>query len=841
MISCKEAVGLNNKIGTCWNVAIQTNMFYGHNSDIIQKKLSENSLEQLLNPTVIENLERFLPPFLVDDNGKLLQRSLDLIKKIVINLKKRFDIKNKQKVTKMQNAEEDVCERDFVYYVMELIHPGERNKEDNRWGGRDADSFFLTNILDIILLNKLTHIVKYDSVYLSKGNKISLNIDKIKNIGVDSHESYVPLDITDLTEKSANHACQFFECGGTTKFSNNSTIIEHDWRMFFKTLNTLSASDYDSQKNDSGFKIFSEYDTTPNPLPKYMIWQNLSIGPYIITYDSELKPSIMYSFSPFFKKEKIINHSSILAQGQVTDFFFSYNIQCTPENIKQLMGLNVDYYLSLDMMKNNTLMAQRLLDRIDVNVIDKEKDTIIMKSIRAENIIFVFEALKRINETTLNNQNKKGYTAIMMALLFKNIPVIKEVMKYNPDVTLKAENGLDVTDFARAFNIDLNDLITPEFKSLKIAINDNSLAEVESLLDKLKYINETDSNENTILMYAVATTNNLEIIKAILKKNPDLSIKNLDKKTALDIAKVSKKRDMIELLDGYKSANVKPRLLKPISSFNPQVKPVKPVTMEPIKEEESKEFISLKLAIYGKNLSAVESVLDELNDINEADSKGWTPLIYSVMVSDNIEILKAVLKKNPNLSIKTTSGQTALDIAKLFGKKDIIEVLQGYSSKPVNVKPVTISALIVAIEEKNINRLDSLLDKITNINETHSDGLTILMHSVLSNSIILVKAVLKKNPDLSIKTEYGETALEFAKINENNEIIKLLEDYSKPVNVNVKPINVKPTGRNGKCDIVDSLTVAKINEVFDEIKITKPAAKVLKAERLQILKDVLGC
>jgi ankyrin repeat protein len=52
------------------------------------------------------------------------------------------------------------------------------------------------------------------------------------------------------------------------------------------------------------------------------------------------------------------------------------------------------------------------------------------------------------------------------------------------------------------------------------------------------------------------------------------------------------------------------------------------------------------------------------------------------------------------------------------------------------------------------------------------------MHAVLSNSIILVKAVLKKNPDLSIKTEYGETALEFAKINENNEIIKLLEDYS---------------------------------------------------------------
>ena len=93
MISCKEAVGLNNNIGTCWNIAIQTNMFYGHNSEIIQQKLSEQSIEELLNPTVIENLERFLPPYVLDDNGKLLQRSLDLIKKIVLNLKKRFNIK----------------------------------------------------------------------------------------------------------------------------------------------------------------------------------------------------------------------------------------------------------------------------------------------------------------------------------------------------------------------------------------------------------------------------------------------------------------------------------------------------------------------------------------------------------------------------------------------------------------------------------------------------------------------------------------------------------------------------------------------------------------------------
>jgi ankyrin repeat protein len=653
MISCQEAVGLTNKIGTCWNVAIQTNMFYGHNSEIIQKKLNEQSVDDLLNPTVIENLERFLPPFLVDDNGKLLPRTLQLLQKIVINLKKRFDIKNKQKVTKMANAEEDVCERDFVYYVKELIHPGQKNKEDiDEWGGPLRDSLFLTNILDIILLNKLTHIVNYEYNYLSEGNRISLNIDVIKSIQVYLHQDYKGIDITDLTVKILNHACQFFECEGTSKYSNNNTIIEHDWRMFFKTLNMLSVTDYDRQKNDSNFTKFAEYDTPATPLPKYIIWENLEIGPYIVTYDSKLQPSFMYSFSPFFKKEKITNPSLILGMGQVTEFLFSYNIGCTPENITKLIKLNIDHYLSLDMMidtmENNMRIVNFVLDHTDVNMIDTENETIIIKGIKSRNTLFVIEALKRINESTLNHQDNYGTTALYIALNNNNIPVVKEIMKYNPDLTLKVkQNGMDAASFIKLFKVDLNDLITPEFKSLKTAIQDDDLTEVESLLDELKYINETDYNEYTILMYAVTTSNNLEIVKVILEKDPVLSIKNVDGQTALDLAKLSKNIDMIELLDGSKPVSTKPRYLKQISSFDTQIKPV--------------------------------------------------------------------------------------------------------NVRPVNVKPINV----------------------------------------------------------------------------------------KPVNV--KPVNVKPKGRNDKCDIVDKLLVNELNEVFKEINKPIPAAKIRKPERLQILKDLLGC
>jgi len=979
MISCEEAVGLTNKIGTCWNVAIQTNLFYGHNSEIVQRKLNEQSLEQILNPTVIENLEKFLPPFLVDHNGKLLQRTLDLIKKIVINLKKRFDIKNKQKITKMQNAEEDVCERDFVYYVMELIYPGERNKEDTeKWGGNHESSFFLTNILDIILLNKLTHIVHYYCDHLSKGNKISLNIDKIKSIELYVHESYEPpLDITDLTktltEKKTNHACQFFECDGTTKFSNNSTIIEHDWRMFFKILNMLCATDYETQKNDSGLTVFSEYDTTPNPLPKYEVWQNLEIGPYIVTYDSELKPSIMYTFSPFFKKEKIINHRLILAEGQVREFHFSYNISCTPENIKKLVGLDFAYYLSLKMMRNNKIvMLQRLFDLMDVNVINKDKETIVIKGLRSESTMFVIEALKRINKTTLNYQDKDGQTALMKAVLKKNLESIKQIMKYEPDITLKDKNGLTALDHATELEIDFDDLNTyelPDFiEELEKLQKENppNLFELTVLLDAYRNINETDVDGNTLLMHSVINNKHLEIVKEVLKQEPDLSIRNLHGHTALDIAKILNKQDVIKLLEEYvsKAVNVKPPLLKPISTFNKEldltteqlqdliqeikilqrksspnlddfhyfldllkdinetdyhgntllmhsvinnkhldivkevlkqepdlsirnlqgytaldiatilnkqdviklleeyaskpvnVKPIKEQIKEPIKQEVSKEFLKLRIALKQNDLESIRLLIDWLKDINETDNQDWTILMHVAEYKKNIiEIVKAILKKNPDLSIKNLQGQTALDLAKLFNNTDMVQLLEIYSSKPVNVRPVNVKPIIKeeskdiilelqeAIIADNLNLVKTLLDSLKDINQVNPGGWTIFHFIVFGNyNLEILKEILKRNPDLSIKTPRGETTLELAKRRERTEMIEVLENYiSRQVNVRPANANVRPKGRNEKCDEIDKLTVNQINEVFKEIKQPIPAASLGRLQRLQMLKDLLGC
>jgi ankyrin repeat protein len=129
-----------------------------------------------------------------------------------------------------------------------------------------------------------------------------------------------------------------------------------------------------------------------------------------------------------------------------------------------------------------------------------------------------------------------------------------------------------------------------------------------------------------------------------------------------------------------------------------------------------------------------------------------------------------------------------------------------------------------------------ILNKVKDINETDPDnGFTILMYCIefSRNKEEDVKVILNKKPDISIKNKSGQTALDIAKKHKIIGVIKLLEDYNLE--------NVKPKDRNEKCDIIDTLTVPKLNEVFKEINQPVPAAKILKAERLQRLKDILGC
>jgi serine/threonine protein kinase/ankyrin repeat protein len=74
-------------------------------------------------------------------------------------------------------------------------------------------------------------------------------------------------------------------------------------------------------------------------------------------------------------------------------------------------------------------------------------------------------------------------------------------------------------------------------------------------------------------------------------------------------------------------------------------------------------------------------------DINAADSNGRTPLMYAVRYQRPTAV-GLLLERGANGKLKDKSGQTALDLAKQFGNKEIINRLMGITKVELIARPV---------------------------------------------------------------------------------------------------------------------------------------------------------
>jgi ankyrin repeat protein len=82
-----------------------------------------------------------------------------------------------------------------------------------------------------------------------------------------------------------------------------------------------------------------------------------------------------------------------------------------------------------------------------------------------------------------------------------------------------------------------------------------------------------------------------------------------------------------------------------------------------------------------------EALLRAGCDINVADSNGRTPLMYAVRYQRPTAV-RLLLERGANEKLKDKSGLTALDLAKQFGNKEIINRLMGITEVELIARPV---------------------------------------------------------------------------------------------------------------------------------------------------------
>ena len=201
-------------------------------------------------------------------------------------------------------------------------------------------------------------------------------------------------------------------------------------------------------------------------------------------------------------------------------------------------------------------------------------------------------------------------------------------------------------------------------------------------------------------------------------------------------------------------------------------------------------------AVSKGNTEEFLSLLELDNNIDKKNTFGDNALILAV-INGHIDILNILLNKGLDINFKGSHGQTALIKSIIKNKRDITNIL---IDNGANLNPYDsdgFSALVYAVVNNDIDLVNKLIDsnsKVTSgalltsinfnfteiavllikhgadVNAIGSFGDSMIMKAIRKKNIEIVKLLLEKNVDLTVRNENQITAFHLA----NKEITKLL-------------------------------------------------------------------
>lgn len=173
---------------------------------------------------------------------------------------------------------------------------------------------------------------------------------------------------------------------------------------------------------------------------------------------------------------------------------------------------------------------------------------------------------------------------------------------------------------------------------------------------------------------------------------------------------------------------------------------------------------ALLKAIKTQSEAKIKVLLEQGADVNAKDKEGATTLLYALLYKPhNISILKMLLDKGGDLNVRWKGTQPKNDM-----------------SLPGGMTP-----LILAAWTGNLGATQLLLENGAQINATDENGWSALMRCVamgLPSDARIVRALIAKGADLSIKDKEGTTALLLTALPLHSEVAAVLLESGADVN-----------------------------------------------------------
>ncbi|HBC87304.1 MAG TPA: hypothetical protein DCZ94_10145 [Lentisphaeria bacterium] len=209
---------------------------------------------------------------------------------------------------------------------------------------------------------------------------------------------------------------------------------------------------------------------------------------------------------------------------------------------------------------------------------------------------------------------------------------------------------------------------------------------------------------------------------------------------------------------------------------------------------------SLKAAISKRDVGKLEEMLSKTPSLAniKMNEEEWRPIHFAANYGD-CKLGKLLIKFRSDLSARTKSGSTAIDISLCNGAKDFTELLiqNGYPKdffsfcglgdvnevasmilKDKSIMEHKIKGgfypIHIAVINNQIECLDVLLSSGDDVNRLGSGKCTPLHFAILMNNHAIVKDLLSKEANPNLRDSRGQTPLHYAQIRDRRELAELL-------------------------------------------------------------------
>jgi len=162
-------------------------------------------------------------------------------------------------------------------------------------------------------------------------------------------------------------------------------------------------------------------------------------------------------------------------------------------------------------------------------------------------------------------------------------------------------------------------------------------------------------------------------------------------------------------------------------------------------------------------------------DPDSVDPTGM-PVLLIAARGGQLEVVKALTEARANLEKTNATRETAMMLAAIGGHHEVVEYL---IARGAQVNRPGWTALIYAATNGHRRVVELLLENHAYIDAAPPNGVTALMMAARGGHLETVKLLLEEGADPTLKTDLGQTALDWALMAKNTDAAELIRTKVK--------------------------------------------------------------